>query len=74
MKPNKTKIKRDMRSFEADDDVAKMLDAAIAAGQTAKELTNLAIRKHGPEILRGMVKEMREQAAELEKKIPASKH
>lgn len=74
MKTNKTNKNRDMRSFQADEDVAKMLDAAVQAGQTIKDLVNFAVRTHGPTILREMAQEMRDKASELEKKIPGGKH
>lgn len=72
-KIQQTKKKRQMRSFEADADVAEMLEAAVQAGRNLTHIMNAALRKHGPDILGEMAKEMREQADALEKKISSSK-
>jgi hypothetical protein len=46
------KIKRNIRSFEADDDVNLLLDNAQEDGVTLSTLCNLALRRFGPEIIR----------------------
>lgn len=53
-------IKRNIRSFEADDDVNAMLDLAQEDGVTLSTLCNLALRRHGPRIIR---EELEKQAA-----------
>ncbi len=73
-KPTDEKPKRKrMRSFEADPDVAQMLDAAAAGGAVITEIANEALRKYGPEVLKEHIKKLREQADSLEKNISASK-
>ena len=67
----KSTPKRRMRSFEADADVARMLDDAVASGATQAEIINSALREHGPEMLRGHAKKLRAAAARLEKTIGA---
>lgn len=67
------KSKRDIRTFEAEDDVAKMLDDAISAGAQLKDLVNEALRIHGPEVLAAKVKELRKKADEIEKRIGGGK-
>lgn len=54
------KIKRNMRSFEADDDVNVMLDNAVEDGVRISTLCNTALRRYGPEIIR---EELEKQAA-----------
>lgn len=54
------KIKRNIRSFEAEEDVNIMLDAAQEDGVTLSTLCNLALRRFGPEIIR---EELEKQAA-----------
>lgn len=73
-KSGKSAKRPNMKSFEADDDVAKMLDDAIAAGAQLKDLVNEALRTYGPEVLAEQVKELRRKADEIEKKIVGGKH
>lgn len=68
----KPKRKR-MRSFEADPDVAQMLDAAADSGAVITDIANEALRKHGPEILRDYAKKLREKAESIEKSISVCK-
>lgn len=56
------KIKRHIRSFEADDDVHVMLDNAQEDGVTLSTLCNLALRRHGPEIIREELEKQAEKA------------
>lgn len=43
---------RDIRSFEADEDISDLLDLACeATGKTLKEIVNEAIRRHLPEVV-----------------------
>ena len=58
-----------MRSFEAEDDVAQMLDEAVSSGAILKDLVNAALKRYGPEILAERVKELRKKADAIEKKI-----
>lgn len=55
-----------MRSFEADEDLLPMLEAAEAAGVVFKDLINKALKKHGADALREIADEMREAAAKVE--------
>ncbi len=73
-KPSNEKPKRKrMRSFEAAPDVAQMLDVAAAGGVVITEVTNAALRKYGPEVIKEHIKKLREQADSLERNISASK-
>jgi hypothetical protein len=73
MTDQKKSKKRNMRSFEADPDVAQMLDDAVASGAQIKDLTNEALRLYGPGVLAKQVKELRKKADEIEKRISANK-
>lgn len=65
--------KRDVRTFEPDADVAEMLDAAIAAGGTVRDIINAAIRQSGPGVLRQQADEYRRRADQLERSISSDK-
>ncbi len=56
------KIRRNIRSFEADDDVNVMLDNAQEDGVTLSTLCNLALRRFGPEIIREELTKQAEKA------------
>jgi len=53
---------RPIRSFEAEEEVWRMLDLATDAGLTIKEVVNTALREAGPNLIARLLKE-REQAA-----------
>jgi hypothetical protein len=53
------KIKRPMKSFECDDDVFEMLQAAQDAGLSLKEIANRALRKYGPKVVTELATEAR---------------
>lgn len=59
--------KRDIRSFEADKDVAQMLDAAIKAGVIQTKIINEAIRKVGKSVLRQSGEKLIEEADKIER-------
>ena len=64
-----------MRSWEADEDVAKLLDLALASTSASlKDIVNEALRTHGPRIVRRLLEERTsaEEAlhAYLEEKFP----
>lgn len=71
-KTNETKKKAprrpNMRSWEADKDVAKMLDDAERLGAVKKEIINKALRKYGPAALREELKRMRQELDEIERR------
>ena len=47
-----------MRSWEADEDVAKLLDLALASTSASlKDIVNEALRTHGPRIVRRLLEE-----------------
>ncbi|MGH7941197.1 MAG: hypothetical protein ACREFR_09020, partial [Limisphaerales bacterium] len=56
------KIKRNIRSFEADEDVNVMLDNAQEDGVTLSTLCNLALRRFGPRIIREELTKQAEKA------------
>jgi hypothetical protein len=56
-----------MRSWEADEDVAKLLDlVTTATSASVKDIVNEALRKHGPEIARRLLSEREAAQQELE--------
>jgi len=68
------KPKRRIRTFEADEDVGKMLDAAIDAGLTLGSLVNDALREVGPEMLSRKSERIRKIADKSLKNKPEDKH
>lgn len=74
MKAKKKLTRPNMKSFEADEDVAKMLEQIIASGATLRDVVNAAVRAHGPDILKRRIKELRSCAADIEKTISEGKH
>lgn len=71
-KPNKPQKKApqrpNMRSWEADDDVAALLDDAEKLGAIKKEIINKALRKYGPAALREELKRLRHEIDEIERR------
>ena len=56
-----------MRSWEADEDVAKLLDlVTTATSASVKDIVNEALRKHGSEIARRLLSEREAAQQELE--------
>jgi len=49
--------KRPIKSFEAEDDVAQMLDKAKRSGLVISEICNRALKKHGLAIIREILNE-----------------
>jgi len=69
----KKKSPRRMKSFEADADVAEMLDKAAKAGATLTSFMNEAVRKQGPGVLRELAETLRKTADELDKSASSDK-
>ena len=56
-----------IRSWEADPDVAKLLDLAVmTTGASLKSIVNEALRVHGPAIIRRLLTEREAPRKELE--------
>jgi hypothetical protein len=56
-----------IRSWEADPDVAKLLDLAVmTTGASLKSIVNEALRVHGPAIIRRLLTEREAPRRELE--------
>jgi len=57
-----------IRSWEADPDVAKLLDLAVmTTGASLKSIVNEALRVHGPAIIRRLLTDREAPRKELEK-------
>lgn len=68
-KPKKKAPQRpNMRSWEADEDVAKLLDDAERLGAIKREIINKALRKYGPAALKEELKRMRSELDEIERR------
>lgn len=70
----KSKKKRNIRTFEADKDVAEMIDAAVEAGLTQHEILNEALREAAPAYLAKVAEKFRRKADGLEQKISGPKN
>jgi hypothetical protein len=61
-----------IRSWEADPDVAKLLDLAVSTtGASLKEIVNEALRVHGPAIIKRLLDEREGPRRELESILAA---
>ena len=58
-----------MHSFEADPDVAAMLELAVNEGATERQIINAALRKNGRALLLELAAEYSARAARLRKEI-----
>lgn len=57
-----------MRSWEADDEVARLLDLAVRmTGSSLRDIVNEAIKAHAPQIIRRMLSEREAAEQELER-------
>jgi hypothetical protein len=64
-----------IRSWEADPDVAKLLDLAVTTtGASLKEIVNEALRVHGPAIIKRLLAEREAPRRELELLLAAHSH
>jgi len=64
-----------IRSWEADPDVAKLLDLAVlTTGASIKSIVSEAIRTHGPAIIRRLLAEREGPRRELEAILAANAH
>ncbi len=67
MKPKNRSNRPRIRSWEADPDVAKLLDLAVmTTGTSLKSIVNEALRVHGPAIIRRLLTEREVPRRELE--------
>ena len=75
MKPKIRSNRPRIRSWEADPDVAKLLDLAVlTTGASLKSIVNEAIRIHGPDIIRRLLVEREAPSRELEALLAAHAH
>jgi hypothetical protein len=72
VKPKTRTNRPRIRSWEADPDVAKLLDLAVSTtGASLKGIVNEALRVHGPAIIKRLLEEREEPRRELESILAA---
>lgn len=72
MKPKTRTNRPRIRSWEADPDVAKLLDLAVSTtGASLKGIVNEALRVHGPAIIKRLLEEREGPRRELESILAA---
>ena len=72
VKPKTRTNRPRIRSWEADPDVAKLLDLAVSTtGASLKGIVNEALRVHGPAIIKRLIEEREGPRRELESLLAA---